>query len=260
MFSKFNLKNINNHSEIFKDQNYLQIGKTSFETYDKNIKRSFRDFINSEGTIDGSSLQNAWFPSQQRKFDVFLSHSHADEELALKFTGWLKEKFGLDTFIDSCLWGYSNDLLKEIDDAHCKNLSNDYYVYEKRNSSTSHVHMMLSIALANMIDNTECIMFLNTPNSITWSEELQNATFSPWIYHELAMSSMIKQAVRRREGLFESAETKIAYDVSKYLNKLIELEISDLNEWDTEYKGSMKGIQAPLDVLYKLQKPQFDWK
>ena len=66
-------------------------------------------------------------------------------------------------------------------------------------NGTSHVHMMLDTALTEMIDNTECIMFYNTPNSVLLADDLQKiknekkkVTLSPWIYHELAMTSLVR--------------------------------------------------------------------
>ena len=62
-------------------------------------------------------MQANWFP--QIKADIFISHSHKDEDLALALAGWLKVSFGLTAFIDSCVWGYANDLLKMIDYKYC---------------------------------------------------------------------------------------------------------------------------------------------
>lgn len=47
-------------------------------------------------------MQVSWFP--QIKADVFISHSHSDEKLAIIFAGWLYNAFGLTAFIDSCVW------------------------------------------------------------------------------------------------------------------------------------------------------------
>ena len=62
-------------------------------------------------------MQANWFP--QIKADIFISHSHKDKGLALALAGWLEETFGLTAFIDSCVWGYANKLLKMIDDEYC---------------------------------------------------------------------------------------------------------------------------------------------
>ncbi len=47
------------------------------------------------------------------KFLYILSHSHKDKKLAIEFAEWLKKEAGLTTFIDSCILGYSNELLKK---------------------------------------------------------------------------------------------------------------------------------------------------
>lgn len=71
----------------------------------------------------------------------------------------LHDCFGLEAFIDSCSWGYCDDLLNKIDKKYCYDSKKKTYDYHLRNYTTSHVHMMLSTALAEMMDNTECIIF-----------------------------------------------------------------------------------------------------
>ena len=159
---------------------YLQeVGLDRLLCQKTTIEKIINSFIKDDASLDGSKMQANWFP--QIKADIFISHSHKDEKLALALGGWLKETFGLTAFIDSCVWGYSNYLLKLIDDVYCRNINRNSYDYDKRNYSTSHVHMMLSVALTQMIDNTECLFFLNTPNSIT-PDTIINQTESPWIY------------------------------------------------------------------------------
>lgn len=48
------------------------------------------------------------------KTDFFISHSHSDEKLANMIAGWLNDKFKLNYFIDSNVWGYSDNLIKEL--------------------------------------------------------------------------------------------------------------------------------------------------
>lgn len=65
--------------------------------------------------------------------------------------------------------------------------------YDKRNYSTSHVHMMLSIALTSMIDACETVFLLNTPQSISLEEDIKKEqTSSPWIYHELSTANVMR--------------------------------------------------------------------
>ena len=37
-----------------------------------------------------------------------------------QLAGYLKHTYGIECFIDSCVWGYANDLLKEIDNRYCR--------------------------------------------------------------------------------------------------------------------------------------------
>ena len=181
MFSKFKLNDIA-YSDFEK---YESEGKEYYEKTKTDIQNSLKEFIGKDGVVDGSGLQESWFSTKQ-KFDVFLSHSHTDEKLAISLAGFLKRELNLNTFIDSCLWGYSNDLLREIDEKYCRHSNGTSFDYDKRNYSTSHVHMMLSIALSRMIDKCESVFFLNSENSISIAEEIsKERTASPWIYNEL---------------------------------------------------------------------------
>ena len=176
--------------------------------------------------------------------------------MAINTAGYLSEKFGLTAFIDSCVWGNSADLLRQIDDKYCLFSDKKSYDYSRRNESTSHVHMMLATALAKMIDRTECVFFLNTPNSIT-AEEAVERTFSPWIFNELAMISLIRRRTpeahrpTKKEASFAAKERMdesllIQYEAD--FSALDQISHITLNKWDRIYEGWGEA----LDFLYKL--------
>lgn len=121
---------------------YYASGKEMYDNQQTSIHNSLDKYLKNE-MLDGDGISNDWFPTIDS--DVFISHSHMDEKYVIAFAGWLKEKFGLQPFIDSCVWGYSNELLREIDNNYCKNDYGNTYNYEKRNVSTSHVHMMFAL-------------------------------------------------------------------------------------------------------------------
>ena len=170
-------------------------------------------------------MEEDWFPKIDA--DVFISHSHKDAELAKSFADWLYDSFGIKAFIDSCVWGYADELLAQIDKKYCVLMRDESgkvksYDYQKRNGSTAHVHMLLNTALQKMIDKTECLFFLNTPNSVnldTISRETE--TFSPWIYGELEFSRMVRHKTlsdyRRHlahgDAVFASEELRVKYKV-----------------------------------------------
>ena len=116
--------------------------------------------------------------------------------------------------------------------------------------------MMLSTALGKMIDNSECLFFVNTPSSISISESINpGCTLSPWIYSEIALSLIIRQRIPLRQqkqlrhfaadSVTESADLKIKYDI--HLDHLKQLTRSDLTQWSSSVDPSLK---HPLDTLY----------
>lgn len=267
MYQKFNLdlqKNPNNQFIQNLKLNYKEIGLNLFKKHRNIIKLDLEEFENMEGQLSGNQIIREWFPNI--KADIFLSHSHQDEDFVIGFAGWLYENFGLTSFIDSTVWGYTNDLLKIIDDNYSLYPNSSTYDYNKRNYSTSHVHMMLSTSLMNMIDRCECIIFVNTPQSFTPSTDIKNqgTTLSPWIFSEILMSKMLRIRKPSRPGIpMESARvsTESRKDISESLqvgydttmDHLTPLSISQLLEWKKEikYKG-----EENLNALYRIANSQ----
>ncbi len=248
-------------------QEYQGLLKHGLKRYDRQkakTEESLKNFLHpTSGKIDGSKLQEDWFPNLQS--DIFLSHSHRDKDLAIALSECLYQNFGLNVFIDSYIWGYSEDLLKIIDNTYCLNSDERSYNYSKRNYSTSHVHMMLSTALTMMIDKCECIFFLNTPNSIS-SNSVINKTESPWIYSELTTSRLIRKKPLTEyrmpvltEMYSEGTEIKkgLDFEYKVDINHLASLNIDDLARWvdDWKFTGnkySPNHKEHVLDRLYSL--------
>ena len=106
MYRGFNLKipgDLNRSS--------LETGRKIKKITNDNVKKSLDSFLLNNGSLDGSKIMEEWFP--EIKSHIFLSHSHHDEEKALIIAGLLYEEFKIWTFIDSTVWGYSNDLLRK---------------------------------------------------------------------------------------------------------------------------------------------------
>lgn len=244
--------------ELWKD-----VGEKIYATTQRKVISSLNEYISPDGIIDGRTMQQDWFP--QVDADIFLSHSHRNEDTVIGFAGWLYEKFGLTSFIDSEIWGYSNDLLKAIDRKFCYKSESRTYDYDLRNESTSHVHMMLLVALAKMMDKTECLFLINTDDSIMASETL-NRTKSPWIYSEVALSQIVRiQDIKREKTvrLFESGgEIQKSFSqtvpVEHYVDMghLTKLSIDDLKSWMKLCKVNKEYNiyrEYPLDLLYSIK-------
>ena len=228
------------------------------------MESNLDDYIAPNKKLDASKIIKEWFP--EIKADIFISHSHKDEELAIGLSGWLQDELGLTSFIDSCVWGYSNDLLKTLDNEYCKNQWDNTYSYQKRNHSTSHVHMMLSTALSNMIDNCECLIFLNTPSSISTSDiDDSNKTDSPWIFSEIVTSKLIKNKKPERlyivglesiatldEAIKVIATLKMEIEYDANLNHLVSINDSSLKNWRLSCLKQHISKEPALDELYRI--------
>lgn len=112
MYRGFNLRLEQNGFSRECLDTFYYIGSNCISNQKNRIIEKLSSFVGENGSLDGSKMQENWFP--QVEADVFISHSHKDEKLAIALAGWLKDTFGLTAFIDSCVWGYSNDLLKQI--------------------------------------------------------------------------------------------------------------------------------------------------
>ena len=252
---------------------YFGIGKNLYDNQKTKIEDSLKDFYLNEDTLNGREMKDKWFPKIEA--DVFLSHSHKDEKTIIALAGYLYEKFHIKSFIDSTVWGYANDLLRLIDDEHCKpkGPANYNYDYNSRNYSTSHVHLMLNTALLEVLDGTECVIFVETPNSIQSVEETINkGTYSPWIYSELNLINYLRIKTPKRlldmyKGQFNTRDGEIVlsenwqiwHDVSTPLEALIPLHGNHLNALAAcriHNKQEEKKLiaQENLDRLYKMVK------
>ena len=220
-----------------------------------NARRSIADYLRNGG-IDAQKLQDDWFQSVGAH--VFISHSHADEDLAMAIAAALEDKLGLRSFIDSSVWGNADELLKEIDNEYCMRPSGDMYDYDKRNRSTSHVHMILQGALVKMIDRTECVIFLNTPQSMVASEEMtkESRTASPWIYTEILTTKLIRKQEPKRKievsgrAVFESVKAAADSALPAFYHDLALQHLSPLSapEFDTWLLSGTRG-EAALNTL-----------
>ncbi|CAA0092749.1 Uncharacterised protein [BD1-7 clade bacterium] len=231
------------------------------------IRKNFEEFYCESGNLDGNKIRQAWFPELDR-YHVFISHSHSDITYAERVANWLYDRFGITSFIDSYVWGFANDLLREIDNRHALRSSGNYD-YDTRNHTTSHVHMMLNNALASVIDSSECLIFINTDNAVetaTVSGNLEeDRTKSPWIMSELQISKLIAKkedpdAGRRHQlsnenfgerhvaTLDKSLHDSIGFEHKVDVEHLSEIDINSLLTWEARSCGD-KGYRA-LTHLY----------
>ena len=81
---------------------YVRYGRELHNQNKKIVKSRLDSFKDEGGKLIAERIVAEWFPSVDA--DIFLSHSHKDEDGIIGLSGWLHEKFGLSCFIDSCIW------------------------------------------------------------------------------------------------------------------------------------------------------------
>lgn len=265
MYQGFNL-NISDENILNAPDHYYQ----ELEKRKETVKSSLMEFYDEAGKVNGEALKAEWFPNIQN-CHVFISHSSKDKELAFKLANWLYSNFKIESFIDSAVWGFADDLLRQIDNEYAYQEGTNTYNYQIRNHTTSHVHMMLSNALNSMIDRAECLFFLNTDNAIhniSISKAIEEQyTFSPWIMSELQTSAIIEkkqsQNANRYSGSMEKSSESLGIIVEKrkslqishkaHVEHLHQLSCDNLSGWlekcqsETEYDA--------LTLLYKAFAP-----
>lgn len=232
-------------------------GRETAKANKNNIRATLDNYLRPDGVIDGKKMNDDWFPSVNAH--VFLSHSHADEKLAIAFSQWLWENFRIRTFIDSTVWGYADDLIWALDNKYsCNdNGKSRVYQYQPTLRTTAFVHNLLTSSLSKMMDKCECLFFLNTPNSIN-PDPGQSETSSPWIFHELEQSRIIRERPIERTRSFskgglicDSKDFRVALPArTSHLTKLSD---RNLMQWMNEVRN--QGKTEPhfaLDILYHL--------
>lgn len=174
---------------------FLQI----YNRLNKTVKDNIDNVDIAAPLINGTCLQEQWFPveSIDMDFQVFISHSHRDiNSSILPLASWLFERFGLMCFVDSLFWAYADTLLNRMDIAYAET-SKGHYNYNVRNYTTSHIHAMLSMALMKMMAKTEFVLFVDSDNSLHYRKG-QPQTPSPWIYEEINFASCLHMKIPER--------------------------------------------------------------
>lgn len=240
--------------EIDFNLSYHRKGAEIYKILKKSVEPKLKEYTLPEGTIDGKKIMQDWFP--EVKAHIFLSHSHKDFKNAMYIAGALYTEFKILTFIDSAVWGYSNQLLKIIDDKYCVSTGGETYDYNSRNYSTSHVHLMLSSALNKMIDNCEAVFFLNSNNSVT-TKSITEKTNSPWIFSEINTSKIIrKRTPNRLRELTKTFSSTISLNESQRSQLRIEYELELSHFTDLSYYGFNNWLNSfssnPNDALDEL--------
>lgn len=123
------------------------------------------------------------FKPQLKSAQVFLSHSHADKNKALKVKGYLEECLDAEcVFIDSLFWDYKDDVLSKL------------AKYDDISRIKDAFTLILRESLQDMIKKCPYFVFLQSNNSVSLNQDPLGITYSAWIYEELKIAHSISES------------------------------------------------------------------
>ncbi|GAA7366097.1 toll/interleukin-1 receptor domain-containing protein [Helicobacter pylori] len=134
---------------------------------------------NDDIILNHNEIKEAFFSPfkpQLKSTQVFLSHSHADKNKALKVKNYLESKTNHRVFIDSLFWDYKDDVLNELEK------------YDNTSKIKDAFTLILRESLQNMIEKCPYFVFLESKNSVS-NQGLSHTTYSAWVYEELKIAN-----------------------------------------------------------------------
>ncbi len=214
--------------DVDKSEYYEDLGRSLFADVVNQANDSLLEYISEDGFLEGDAIQDAWFPKLKGKFDVFISHSHNDEDLAFAFAGWLNKKFKLRCFLDKYVWNSADGLIRKLDDL-CRRPEKKGYDYKDRNMTTSQVHAMLTAAIMQEIDDCDALFLLNTPEAVNVIDEVHEYTLSPWIFLEIGFSKLVEKKWNNKTRQ-KLATYSVTAEATEMLMELDTSHLTDLND------------------------------
>ncbi|UOR29418.1 toll/interleukin-1 receptor domain-containing protein [Helicobacter pylori] len=172
---------------------------------------------NDDTILNHNKIKEAFFSPfkpQLKNAQVFLSHSHADKNKALKVKNYLEED--LDTecvFIDSLFWDYKDDVLNKL------------AKYDDTSKIKDAFTLILRESLQNMIEKCPYFVFLESKNSVS-NQGLSRITYSAWIYEELKIAHSIRES--RPTPMMESWQ--VSHNISPFLESLETITLKKLSQ------------------------------
>ncbi|MFP6008248.1 TIR domain protein [Helicobacter pylori] len=183
-----------------------QINEATKKIYEliKNAKHS-----NDGIVLNHNKIKEAFFSPfkpQLKNAQVFLSHSHADKNEALKVKGYLEEDLDAEcVFIDSLFWDYKDDVLNKLAE------------YDDISGIEDAFTLILRESLEYMIKKCPYFVFLQSKNSVSLNQDLLGITYSAWIYEELKIAHSISSE-SRLTIMMESFQ--VSHNISPFLEHL----------------------------------------
>ncbi len=193
-----------------------QVDETA-KKIDKLIKNA--PYSNDDIVLNHNKIKEAFFSPfkpQLKSAQVFLSHSHADKNKALKVKGYLESKTNHKVFVDSLFWDYKDDVLNKLAE------------YDDISRIKDAFTLILRESLEDMIKKCPYFVFLQSKNSVSLNQDLLSITYSAWIYEELKIAHSISTISESRPiPMMESMQ--VFHDISPFLESFETIRLSELS-------------------------------
>ncbi|GAA6941596.1 toll/interleukin-1 receptor domain-containing protein [Helicobacter pylori] len=176
----------------------------------KNAQDSNDDIILNHNKIKKAFFSP--FKPQLKSAQVFLSHSHADKNKALKVKGYLESRTKHKVFVDSLFWDYKDNVLNEL------------AKYDDTSKIKDAFTLILRESLQDMIEKCPYFVFLQSNNSVS-NQGLSRTTYSAWIYEELKIAHSIRES--RLTPMMESMQ--VFHGISPFLESLETITLKELS-------------------------------
>ncbi len=256
MFSKFVIYNFNEvYEQVLSRADFYQEGKKLLDSYKEKINESLNNYyLKDNQFVDALDIERRWFP--EIECDIFISHSHKDKEQLISFVGWLHYQFGIKAFIDDGIWDNVDDLAQNLATKVYQDRFEDTWIDkdEANNYGMSNALLILNGAIENMIDSTECFLFIGTNNSLIDGD---THTKSPWIYTENLFSNFVRRRplseyrkgfLAHSKDISESLKVSYKCDFGSY----IEITRDDLTNLLLN-RSEAKISEENLNMLYEIK-------
>ncbi|UOS49520.1 toll/interleukin-1 receptor domain-containing protein [Helicobacter pylori] len=165
---------------------------------------------NDEIILNHNKIKEAFFSPfepQLKDAKVFLSHSHADKNKALKVKNYLESETNHRVFIDSLFWDYKDDVLNKL------------AKYDNTSKIKDAFALILRESLQDMIEKCPYFVFLQSNNSVS-DQGLSCTTYSA-----LKIAHSIRES--RLTPMMESMQ--VFHDISPFLESLETITLKELS-------------------------------
>ncbi|QQX45847.1 TIR domain protein [Helicobacter pylori] len=189
------------------------------------IAQKIRNILKKHGSrkdiiLNHRELQEAFFSPfkpQLKNAQVFLSHSHADINMALEVKNYLENQTKHKVFIDSLFWDYKDDVLNKLA---------EYAEYDDISGIEDAFTLILRESLECMIKKCPYFVFLQSNNSVSFNQNLLKITYSAWIYEELKIANGLIADTALKESRIKAM--CVSYDVTNLLRRFKPISLDGL--------------------------------